>query len=177
LEVLLGQTRGTYSLNSGPLLVGHTQHMSTWWDGTLFIVLSQVLTTSRLKNFGDNPFGIRSKLLQQCGICRSDLLDQRLRHLRVLSHDLTHIGQLTRGKLGHSSTASTTKPARVLLPLLLLLLGKLEEVSGSGLLDRLLNRGRVGGGLLRLGLSRRLSRRWRNQLGLNMSGNALMRDQ
>jgi len=149
--------------------------MSAWRDGTLFIVFS-VLCTSRLENFSDNTFGIRPKLLQQCRICRSDLVDQRLGHLGVLGHNLTHIGQLSRVELGHSST-STAKSARILLPLLLLLLlGELEEIGRGGLLDGLLCRGRVSGRLLllRLGLGGFLSRRWWGQFGLDVSGNTLI---
>jgi hypothetical protein len=90
--------------------------------------------------------------MQQPRICRSDLLYQRLCHCRILSHELTHVCQLTRGKLGHPpSSTTTTKSARI-LPLLLLLLGKLEEVGGSGLLDWLLGGGWVSGRLLRLEL-------------------------
>ena len=63
---------------------------------------------------------------------------------------MTHICQLCRGKLGNSSTS--TESARILLPLLLLLLGKLEKIGGSSLLDGLLSRGWVGGRLLGLGL-------------------------
>jgi hypothetical protein len=134
--------------------------MSAWRDRTLFIVLSKVISSSGLKDFSDNSFGICSKLMQQLRICRSDLLEQCLCHRRVLSHDLTHIRQLSRRKLGHPSTP-TAKSDRILLPLLLLLLSKLEEISGSSLLGGLLNRGWVRGRLLRLGLGGLLSRWWR----------------
>ena len=62
------------------------------------------------------------------------------------------------------------------MPLLLLLLGKLEEVSGSCLLEGLLSRGWVRGGLLRLGLGRLLSGWWWGQLGLDISRNTLIRN-
>ena len=79
------------------------------------------------------------------------------------------------GKLGGSS-AYTTKSARILLPLLLLLLGKLKEVGGTSLLDGLLGRGWVSGGLLRLGLGNLLSRRWRGQFCLNIIGDTLIQN-
>jgi len=171
---LLGQGQDTYPLDRSPLFNGHTQHMSAWWYGPFFIVFS-VICTSRLEDFSDYSFRIRSELLQQRRICRSDLVDQRLSHLGVLGHNLTHVCQLSRGELGQSSaSASTTESARILLPLLLLLLGKLEEIGRSGLLDGLLSRGRVSGGLLRLGLGGLLSGWWRGQLGLNVTGNTLI---
>jgi hypothetical protein len=85
---------------------------------------------------------------------------------------LAHVRQLTRGELGQSTTF-TPKSGGILLPLLLLLLRKLEEVGGSGLWDGLLSGGGIGDGLLglRLGLGLLLSR---GHLGLDMSGNSLI---
>ena len=178
LVVLLEHTRGTYSLDCSSLLGSHAHHMSARWNGAFFIVLSHIPFSSGLEDLSDNSFGVRSKLLQQPRICRGNLLDQCLRHLRVLSHNLAHIRKLSWGKLGHSS-ASTTKSWRILLPLLLLLLGKLEEVSGSGLLNGL-SRGWSSGRLLGLGLGRFLSgllnRWWWGQLGLNMGRNTLIQN-
>jgi hypothetical protein len=179
LVVLLGQTCDTYSLDCSPLLGGHAHHMSAWWNGAFFIVLSHLPVSSGLEDLSDNSFGVCSKLLQQRRICRGNLLDQRLRHLRVLSHNLAHIRQLSWGKLGHSS-ASTTESWWILLSLLLLLLGKLEEISGSGLLNGLLSRGWGSGRFLGQGLWRflsgLLSRWWWGQLGLNMGRNTLIQN-
>jgi len=149
--------------------------VGAWRDGTLFIILS-IISTSRLEDFSENSFGIRSKLLQQPRICGSDLLDQRLSHRGILSDNLAHILQLSRRKLGHSSSSATKSATRSLLPLLLLLLGKLEEIGGSGLLDGLLSRGWIGGRLLRLGLGGLLGGWWWGQLGLDMSGDALVQN-
>ena len=59
-----------------------------------------------------------------------------------------------------------------------MLLGKLEEVGGGGLLDGLLHRRWVIGRLLllRLWLGWLLSRWWWGQFGLDMRGNALIKN-
>ena len=173
--VIPGRIQGTYPLDCGPFLDGHTQYMSTWRNGALLVVFS-LLSSGRLKDFCNDSFGVGSELLQQLRIRRADLLDQGLRHLRVLSHEPTHVSHLSGGKL-RCSSASTAESPRVLLPLLLLLLGELEEVSGGGLLCWLLGRGRICSGLLGLGLEGLLGRlRRRGQLSLEMIGDALEQD-